>query len=74
MIYITHHITDNLLPNTGENMTLKQKMYKLEKLKEERDRINKTPRWGVKSREINLPTYFQNLKENLTIETKGRIY
>ena len=44
-------------------MTLKQKMYKLEKLKEERDRINKTPRWGVKSREINLPTYFQNLKE-----------
>ena len=54
-------------------MTLKQKMYKLEKLKEERDRINKTPRWGVKFREINLPTYFQNLKENLTIKTKGRL-
>jgi hypothetical protein len=54
-------------------MNLKQKTYKLEKLKEERDRKNNTLRWGVKSRDINLPTYFASLRESLMVKHKGRL-
>ena len=54
-------------------MTLNQKMYRLEKLKEERDRKNNTLRWGVKTRDIKLPTFFHGLRESLTVKHKGRL-
>ena len=45
----------------------------LKKFKEERDRKNNTLRWGVKSRDINLPTYFASLRESLMVKHKGRL-
>ena len=54
-------------------MKLKQKQYRLEKLKEERDRKNNTLRWGVKSRDIKLPNYFRGLRESLQVNKKGRL-
>lgn len=54
-------------------MNLKQKQYRLEKLKEERDRRENKPRWGVKSRDIKLPNYFRGLRESLQVNKKGRL-
>lgn len=69
---ILHSHPTIILPEDTK-MNLKQKTYKLEKLKEERDRKNNTLRWGVKSRDINLPTYFASLRESLTVKHKGRL-
>ena len=54
-------------------MNLKEKMYRLEKLKEERDIKNNTFRWGVKSRDIKLPQYFRGLRETLLVNKNGRL-
>ena len=53
-------------------MNLKQKQYRLEKLKEERDRRDNKLRWGVKSRDIKLPSFFHGLRESLKVN-RGRL-
>ena len=54
-------------------MNLKEKMYQLEKLKEQRDREQNTLRWGVKSRDVKLPNYFRGLRESLQVNKNGRL-
>ena len=53
-------------------INLKQKIYRLEKLKEERDRRDNKLRWGVKSRDIKLPSFFHGLRESLKVN-RGRL-
>jgi hypothetical protein len=53
-----------------EPLSFKQKLYKLEKLKEQRDEDENKVRFGVKPRwKTNPKTMMRNLKESLT--TKG---
>ena len=49
------------------------KLNQLGKLYDQRESKGSHLRWGVKSRELNLPTYFQSLRESLTVKRKGRL-
>jgi hypothetical protein len=44
---------------------------KLYDLREESESSNL--RWGVKSKEIKLPTFFSSLRESLKVKRKGRL-
>ena len=44
---------------------------KLYDLREESESSNL--RWGVKSKEIKLPTFFSSLRESLQVKRKGRL-
>jgi hypothetical protein len=57
-----------------EPLSLNQKKYFLETLKEERDRKNNTLRWNIKVRwNGNSVSYFVSLQEILKTKRKGRL-
>ena len=57
-----------------ETLSVNQKKYLLETLKEERDRKNNTRRWNVKERWNGNPlSYFGSLQETLKTKRKGRL-
>jgi len=57
-----------------EPLSLNQKKYLLETLKEERDRKNNTLRWNIKERWNGNPlSYFGSLQETLQTKRKGRL-
>ena len=57
-----------------ELLTLNQKKYLLETLKEDRDRKNNTLRWNIKERWNGNPlSYFGSLQETLKTKRKGRL-
>lgn len=57
-----------------EPLSTKRKQYRLEKLKEQRDREQNKPRWNIKERWNGNPiNFFGVLREHLKTNRKGRL-
>jgi len=50
-----------------------KKLNRLGKLYDLRESQSSNLRWGVKSKEIKLPTFFSSLRESLQVKRKGRL-
>ena len=50
-----------------------KKLNRLGTLYDLRESQSSNLRWGVKSKEIKLPTFFSSLRESLKVKRKGRL-
>ena len=50
-----------------------KKLNRLGTLYDLRESQSSNLRWGVKSKEIKLPTFFSSLRESLQVKRKGRL-
>ena len=50
-----------------------KKLNRLGTLYDLRESESSNLRWGVKSKEIKLPTFFSSLRESLQVKRKGRL-
>tara|TARA_B110000503_G_scaffold5779_1_gene7950 strand:+ start:286 stop:504 length:219 start_codon:yes stop_codon:yes gene_type:complete len=50
-----------------------KKLNRLGTLYDLRESESSNLRWGVKSKEIKLPTFFSSLRESLKVKRKGRL-